>query len=63
MFGSYGRGTAAFGGDLGLILVDALARGGQIERLQEWPLADLEQRFNDGSCMATDLKCDLRWLL
>jgi len=77
VFGSYGRGTAAFGSDLDLILVDALARGGQIERLQQWPLADLplscdalvltpaelEQRLNDGSRMATELKRDLRWLL
>ena len=77
VFGSYGRGTAAFGSDLDLILVDALARGGQIERLQQWPLADLplscdalvltpaelEQRLNDGSRMATELKSDLRWLL
>jgi hypothetical protein len=67
VFGSCGRGTAAFGSDLDLILVDALARGGQIERLQQWPLADLplscdalvltpaelEQCLNDGSRMAS----------
>ena len=77
VFGSYGRGTAAFGSDLDLILVDAQAKGGQIERLQQWPLADLplscdalvltpselEQRLNDGSRMAIELKRDLRWLL
>ncbi|MGB1197309.1 MAG: nucleotidyltransferase domain-containing protein [Synechococcus sp.] len=28
VFGSYGRGTAAFGSDLDLILVDAEASGG-----------------------------------
>ena len=77
VFGSYGRGTAAFGSDLDLILVVAGARGGQVERLQQWPLAELplscdavvltpaelEQRLNDGSRMATELRRDLRWLL
>lgn len=77
VFGSYGRGTAAFGSDLDLILVDAEASGGQVERLQQWPLdelplscdalvltpAELEQRLNDGSRMAMELKSDLRWLL
>ena len=66
VFGSYGRGTAAFGSDLDLVLVDDQATGGQRERLQQWPLADLplscdalvltpdelEQRLNDGSRMA-----------
>ena len=51
--------------------------GGQIDRLQQWPLADLplscdalvliptelEQRLNDGSRMAAELNRDLRWLL
>jgi len=41
VFGSYGRGSAAFGSDLDLILVDEEARGGQIERLQQWQLAEL----------------------
>ena len=77
VFGSYGRGTAAFGSDLDLILVDVEANGGQVERLQQWPLAELplscdalvltpaelEQRLNDGSRMATELRRDLRWLL
>ena len=77
VFGSYGRGTAAFGSDLDLILVDAAASGGQVERLQQWPLAELplscdalvltpaelEQRLSDGSRMAMELKRDLRWLL
>ena len=77
VFGSYGRGTAAFGSDLDLILVDAGARGGQVERTQQWPLAEMpfscnalvltpaeqEQRLNDGSCMVMELKRDLRWLL
>lgn len=77
VFGSYGRGSAAFGSDLDLILVDAEASGGQVERLQQWPLADLplscdalvltpaelEQRLNDGSRMASELNRDLRWLL
>ena len=76
VFGSYGRGTAAFGSDLDLILVDAGATGGQVERLQQWPPAELplscdalvlmpaelEQRLNDGSRMATELRRDLRWL-
>ena len=77
LFGSYGRGTAAFGSDLDLILVDAGVRGGQVERPQQWPLAEMsfscnalvltpaeqEQRLNDGSCMVMELKRDLRWLL
>ena len=49
VFGSYGRGTAAFGSDLDLILV--------------LTPAELEQRLNDGSRMATELRRDLRWLL
>lgn len=58
VFGSYGRGTAVFG-------------GGQVERLQQWPLADrplscdalvltpaeLELRLNDGSRMPPWLTC------
>ena len=73
MFGSYGRGTAAFGSDLDLFLVDGGARGGQVERLQQWPLAELplscdalvlkppelEQRLNDGYRMAIELRRDL----
>ncbi len=38
MFGSYGRGTAAVGSDLDLLLIDARASGPQPERLQRWPL-------------------------
>ena len=41
MFGSYGSGTAAFGSDLDLIQVDVEANRGQVERLQQWPLAEL----------------------
>ena len=77
MFGSYGRGTAAFGSDLDLILVDVGASGGHVEHLQQWPLAELllscdalvvtpsalEQCLNDDSRMAMVLKRDLRWLL
>lgn len=77
VFGSYGRGTAAFGSDLDLLVVDAQANGGQIERLKAWPLAELplscdalvltpeelEQRLTDGSRMAAELKQDLRWML
>ncbi len=82
VFGSCGRDiptcdTATFGSDLDLILVDAEAIGGQFERLQQWPLADLplscdvlvltpaelEQRLTDGSRMAMELRRDLRWLL
>ena len=77
MFGSYGRGTPAFGSDLDLILVDAGASGGQVEHLQQWPLADLplgcdalvltsaelEQRMNVDSRMAKEFRCDMRWLL
>lgn len=76
VFGSYGRGTAAFGSDLDLILVDSGTSGEQVERLQQWPLAELplscdalvltpaelEQRL-DRSSMAMELKRDLRWLL
>ena len=77
VFGSYGRDTAAFGSDLDLILVDVEANGGQVERLQQWPLAELplfcdalvltpaelEQSLNDGSRMAMEYKRNLRWLL
>jgi UTP:GlnB (protein PII) uridylyltransferase len=77
VFGSYGRGSAAFGSDLGLLLVDAQASGGQIERLQVWPLGDLplscdalvltpeelDQRLSDGTRMAAELRRDLRWML
>ena len=77
IFGSYGRGTAGFGSDLDLLLVDQQAWGGQVERLQLWPLAELplscdalvlppaelEQRLTDGSRMAAELKRDLRWVL
>ena len=77
VFGSYGRGSATFGSDLDLILVDAEASGGQVERLQQWPLAELppscdalmltpaelEQRLNDGSRMAMEVKRDLHWLI
>ena len=77
VFGSFERGTAAFGSDLDLIPLDAGASGGQVEHLQQWPLADLplscdalvltpaelEKRLNDGSRMATELRLDLRWLL
>ena len=34
-------GTAAFGRDLGLILLDAQASAGPFERLQQWPQAEL----------------------
>ena len=77
VFGSYGSSTAAFGSDLDLTLFDAWASGGQIERLQQGPLAELllscddlvltpaelDQRLNDGSRMAMELKHDLRWML
>ena len=57
-------------------MVDIEANGGQVERLQQRPLAELplscdalvltpaeqEQRLNDGSRMAMELKRDLRWL-
>ena len=36
VFGSYGRGTG-----LDLILVDSDGSEGQLERLQQWPFADL----------------------
>lgn len=71
------RGSAAFGSDLDLLLVDAQASGGQIERLQVWPLGDLplscdalvltpeelDQRLSDGTRMAAELRRDLRWML
>ena len=77
VFGSFGLGTAAFGSDLDLILVDSGASGGQVERLQQWPLAELplscdalvltpvelEQCSNDGSRMAMELMRKLCWLL
>ena len=77
VFGSYGRGTASFGSDLDLLVIDAQACGGQFERLKAWPFAELPlscdalvltpeelaQRLADGSRMALELKRDLRWLL
>ena len=77
VFGSYGRGDAGFGSDLDLLIVDRNATGGQIERLQLWPLeqlplscdalvltpAELKARLTDGSRMASELQRDLRWLL
>ena len=77
VFGSYGRGDAGFGSDLDLLIVDRNASGGQIERLQCWPLeqlplscdalvltpAELKARLTDGSRMASELQRDLRWLL
>ena len=63
MFGSYGRGTAAFGSDLDLVLVDELADLTlSCDALVLTPV-ELEQRLNDGSRMAAELKRDLRWLL
>jgi len=38
VFGSYGRGDAAVGSDLDLLLIDRHARGLQRERLPQWPL-------------------------
>lgn len=38
MYGSYGRGDAAVGSDLDLLLIDRNARGPQQERLPQWPL-------------------------
>ena len=77
VFGSYGRGSAGFGSDLDLLIVDLDARGGQIDRLQRWPLeqlplscdalvltpAELTTRLTDGTRMAAELQRDLRWLL
>ena len=77
IFGSYGRGTDGFGSDLDLLLVDEQACGGQVERVQRWPLAELplscdalvltpaelDQRLTDGSRMADELNRDLRWVL
>ena len=59
------------------LLGQVLGSAVQLERLQQWPLAEfplscdalvltpaeLEQRLNDGSRMAIELKRDLRWLL
>jgi hypothetical protein len=44
VFGSYGRGTAAVGSDLDLLLVDASAEGPQHLRLLHWPLERLPLR-------------------
>ena len=38
VYGSYGRGDAAVGSDLDLLLIDRDARGPQQERLPQWPL-------------------------
>ena len=77
VFGSYGRGSAGFGSDLDLLIVDLDARGGQIDRLQRWPFEqlplscdalvltpmELTARLTDGSRMAAELQRDLRWML
>ena len=77
VFGSYGRGTAGFGSDLDLLIVDAAAEGGQIDRLQRWPLEELPlscdalvlrpeelvERLSDGSRMAEELNSDMRWII
>ena len=76
LFGSYGRGTAAVGSDLDLLLVDAAADGPQHQRLLRWPLEnlplscdalvltpkELEELLASGSRMAQELQRDLRWL-
>jgi hypothetical protein len=76
VFGSYGRGTAAVGSDLDLLLIDAQASGPQHQRLRHWPLerlplscdalvltpAELEQLLAGPSRMAQELQSDLRWL-
>jgi hypothetical protein len=41
IYGSYGRGDAAVGSDLDLLLIDRHARGLQRERLPQWPLERL----------------------
>ena len=77
VFGSYGRGTAAVGSDLDLLLIDDQADGPQQQRLRGWPLeelplacdalvltsTELEQLLHSGSRMAQELQRDLRWLV
>ena len=41
VFGSYGRGDAAVGSDLDLLLIDRYATGTQSQRLPKWPLEEL----------------------
>jgi hypothetical protein len=76
LFGSYGRGTAAVGSDLDLLLVDDQAEGPQQQRLRQWPLerlplacdalvltsVELDQLLRGPSRMAAELQRDLRWL-
>ncbi len=76
-FGSYGRGTAAVGSDLDLLLVDASAEGPQHLRLRLWPLerlplscdalvltpAELDDLLTGPSRMGAELKRDLRWVV
>ncbi|QPN65943.1 nucleotidyltransferase domain-containing protein [Synechococcus sp. CBW1006] len=75
VFGSYGRGTAAVGSDLDLLLIDAAATGPQHLRLRQWPLeqlplscdalvltpAEYHDLLASGSRMALELQRDLRW--
>jgi hypothetical protein len=77
VFGSYGRGTAAVGSDLDLLLVDASAEGPQHLRLLHWPLerlplscdalvltpAELDVLLTGPGRMGAELKRDLRWLV
>jgi hypothetical protein len=76
VFGSYGRGDAGVGSDLDLVLIDALAKGPQQQRLPLWPLAELplscdalvltpaeySDLLTSGSAMAAALERECRWL-
>ena len=52
-FGSYRRGDASVGSDIGLLLVDESATGSQSERLWHWPLEQVHL-----SCDALALASD-----
>lgn len=41
VYGSYGRGDAAVGSDLDLLLIDAQATGSQSQRYRQWPFEQL----------------------
>jgi hypothetical protein len=41
VYGSYGRGDAAFGSDLDLVLIDAAAEGPPSQRYRCWPFEQL----------------------
>ena len=62
VFGSYGRGSAGFGIDLDVLIVDLDATGGQSNRLQRRPLEQLPLSCDALVLTPAELQRDLRRL-